>query len=271
VVSVDKLQTHWGLTRMPFGKDLPVGSLSRHKSFQEAAARVSWAISQRCVAVVTGEVGSGKTSAVRAALASLEPARHLPVYIPDPTITIRGMHTQIAAALGGEPQFYTGMLATQTAKLLAGELDERGRLPIVVIDEAHLLANRELEALRMLTNADMDAASTFALILVGQPTLRRRLKLAVLAALDQRIGVRYQMGGMDLKETAAYIKTHLAWAGRGELLFADDALAEIWQASRGWPRAVNNHAVAAMVAAYAAGKAIVDKQSALAAIVENSE
>ena len=123
----------------------------------------------------------------------------------------------------------------------------------------------------MLTNSDMDTGAVFALILVGQPTLRRRLKLAVLAALDQRIGVRCQMGGMDAKETAAYIKTHLGWAGRSEALFADDAVAEIWQASRGHPRAVNNIAVVAMVAAYAAGKAIVDKQCAQSAIVENTE
>jgi type II secretory pathway predicted ATPase ExeA len=256
---------------MPFGKGVPVESLSRHKSFQEAVARVSWAVAQRQVAVVTGEVGSGKTMAVRAALAGLEPARHLPVYIPDPTITLRGVHSQITAALGGQPQFHTGMLATQTAKLLAGELDERGRLPVVVIDEAHLLSNQELESLRMLTNCDMDSQSVFALVLVGQPTLRRRLKLAVLAALDQRIGVRYQMAGMDPAETTAYLKTHLAWAGRSELLFADDAVAEIWQASRGHPRAVNNLATAAMVAAYAAGKAIVDKECAVAAVIENTD
>ena len=270
-MSVERLQAHWGLSRMPFGKGLPVDALSRHKAFQEAVARVSWAIAQRQIAVVTGEVGSGKTMAVRAALAGLEPARHLPVYIPDPTITMRGVHSRITSELGGQPQFYTGMLATQTAKLLAGELDERGRLPVLVLDEAHLLANRELESLRMLTNTDMDTASTFALILVGQPTLRRRLKLGGLAALDQRIAVRYQMRGMDPKETDQYIKAHLAWAGRDQLLFADDATAEIWQASRGHPRAVNNLAVAAMVAAYTAGKAIVDKDCAIAAVVENTE
>jgi type II secretory pathway predicted ATPase ExeA len=270
-VSVDRLQAHWRLDRMPFGKAVPTESLSRHRSFREAVARVSWAVAQRQVAVVTGEVGSGKTVAVRAALAGLEPARHLPVYIPDPTITLRGVHSQITTALGGQPQFYTGMLATQTARLLAGELDERGRLPVVVIDEAHLLSNRELESLRMLTNCRMDSESVFALVLVGQPTLRRRLKLAVLAALDQRIGVRCQMTGMDPAETADYVKARLAWAGRKELLFADDALAEIWQASRGHPRAVNNLATAAMVAAYAAGKAIVDKECAVAAVIDNTE
>jgi type II secretory pathway predicted ATPase ExeA len=256
---------------MPFGKDLPVPALSRHRSHQEAVARVSWAIAQRQLAVVTGEVGSGKTVAVRTALASLEPSRHLPVYIPDPMIGMRGVYSRITAALGGQPQFYKGMLAVQAAGLLAGELDERGRLPILVVDEAHLLSNQELESLRMLTNTDMDTGAVFVLVLVGQPTLRRRLKLAVLSALDQRVGVRCQMAGMDAKETAAYIQTHLAWAGRTELLFADDATAEIWQASRGYPRAVNNLAVASMVAAYAAGKAIVDKDCAQAAVVENTE
>jgi type II secretory pathway predicted ATPase ExeA len=270
-VSVDRLAAHWGLTRMPFGKDLPVAALSRHHSCQEAIARVSWAVAQRQLAVVTGEVGSGKTVAVRAALSGLEPARHLPVYIPDPTVGMRGVYSRIAWALGGQPQFYKGMLATQAARLLAGELDERGRLPILVVDEAHLLSNQELESLRMLTNTDMDTGSVFALVLVGQPTLRRRLKLAVLSALDQRIGVRCQIAGMDTKETARYIQAHLAWAGRTETMFTDDAVAEIWQASRGYPRAVNNLAIASMVAAYAAGKAIVDKDCAQAAVVDNTE
>lgn len=270
-MSVDRLAEHWGLSRMPFGKDLPVGSLSRHRSFQEAVARVGWAVDQRQLAVITGEVGSGKTVAVRTALSGLEPSRHLPVYIPDPTVGMRGIYSQVTWALGGQPHFYKGMLATQAARLLAGELDERGRLPILVVDEAHLLSNQELESLRMLTNTDMDTGSVFALVLVGQPTLRRRLKLAVLSALDQRIGVRCQMTGMNIKETAGYIQTHLAWAGRSELLFADDAVTEIWQASRGYPRAVNNLATASMVAAYAASKAIVDKQCAQAAIVENTE
>lgn len=103
----------------------------------------------------------------------------------------RGFHTQIVTALGGTPAFFSGVLASQTAALLAGELDERARLPVIVIDEAHLLANTDLEALRMLTNADMDTGSHIAVLLIGQPTLRRRLKLAVLAAPDQRISTRY--------------------------------------------------------------------------------
>lgn len=85
---------------------------------------------------------------------------------------MRGIHTQIVTALGSTPAFFSGVLSSQTAALLAGELDERARLPVVVIDQAHLLTNTDLEALRMLTNADMDTGSHFAMLLVGQPNRR---------------------------------------------------------------------------------------------------
>ena len=268
-MSIDHLQSHYGFTRMPFARDIPPQALHPHPSHREAIARIDWCVSQRQLGVISGEVGAGKTVAVRAALAQLEPSRHQ--IIADPTITMRGIHTQIVTALGGTPAFYSGVLASQTAALLAGELDERARLPVVVIDEAHLLTNTDLEALRMLTNVDMDTGSHFAMLLIGQPTLRRRLKLAVLAALDQRISTRYTITGMGAVDTTDYIRQHLKFAGRSDPLFSDDAIHAIHQASRGYPRAVNNLAIAALIATYAADKAIVDLTAAQSAITENSE
>jgi type II secretory pathway predicted ATPase ExeA len=81
----------------------------------------------------------------------------------------------------------------------------------------------------MLTNHDMDSHSPFACLLVGQPTLRRRIKLGALAALDQRIGLRYAMPPMTADETASYLRHHLALAGRSDTLFSDDAVALIHQ------------------------------------------
>ena len=92
-----------------------------------------------------------------------------------------------------------------------------------MIDEAHLLDHAQLESIRMLTNHDMDSTSPFACLLVGQPTLRRRMKLGVLAALDQRIGLRYAMPPMTAEETGSYLRHHLALAGRSDTLFSDDA------------------------------------------------
>jgi len=270
-MSVQRLQEHYGFTRMPFGRDLAPGMLHRHTSHAEAVARIQWCVGQRQLGVITGEVGAGKTVAVRAALAGLEPARHQVIYIPDPTIGMRGIHTAIVTALGAQPAFYSGVLATQTARLLAGELDERARLPVIVIDEAHLLANTDLESLRMLTNSDMDTGANFALLLVGQPTLRRRLKLAVLAALDQRIGTRYTLTGMTPTDSSDYIRHHLKLAGRCDPLFSDDANTVIHQASRGYPRGINNLAISALIATFATGKSIVDQSAAQAAITENAE
>ena len=137
-----------------------------------------------------------------------------------------------------------------------------------MVDEAHLLDNQQLEAIRMLTNHDMDSQSPFACLLVGQPTLRRRIKLGVLAALDQRIALRYAMPPMADTETGSYLRHHLALAGRNDALFSDDAIGLIHQTSRGYPRAVNNLALQALVAAFAADKAIVDESSTRAAIAE---
>lgn len=268
---IEKLQTHYGFTAMPFGRSIPVQALHPHPGHREAVARIQWCVDQRQTGVITGEVGAGKTVAVRAALARLEASRHQVIYIADPTVGMRGIHSQIVTALGGQPAFYSGVLAHQTASLLAGELDERSRLPVVVIDEAHLLANTDLESLRMLTNSTLDTGSNFALLLIGQPTLRRRLKLAVLAALDQRIGTRYAINGMGPADTTDYIKGHLAYAGRSDPLFSDDAITAIHHASRGYPRAVNNLAISALLATYSAKKNIVDQTSAQSAITESTE
>lgn len=269
--SIATLQSHFGFTRLPFGRDIAPAALAQHPGHREAVARIRWCIEERRMGVIAGEVGAGKTVAARAALAQLEPARHQIIYIPDPTIGIRGIRSTIVAALGATPSFHSGALATQAASLLAGELDERSRLPVIVIDEAHLLVNEDLEALRMLSNVGMDTESHFALLLIGQPTLRRRLKLAVMAALDQRIGTRYTIGGMALEDTTSYIKGHLRYAGRSDPLFSEDAIAVIHQASRGYPRTVNNLALAALMATRSAQNAIVDQTAAQSAVSEFSE
>lgn len=139
---------------------------------------------------------------------------------------------------------------------------------ILALDEAHLLDPEQLEGLRLLTNVDMDSRSPFACLLVGQPTLRRRIRLGAFAALDQRVALRYSMTGMDAIETADYVSHHLKMAGRADTLFSDDAVALIHQVSRGLPRAVNNLAVQSLFAAFAESKGIVDESSARAAVTE---
>jgi type II secretory pathway predicted ATPase ExeA len=262
------LRNHYGFTRTPFGKDLAPSMLCHYPAHAEAVARITWCARERALGVVTGEVGSGKTASARAAVAALDQTRHTLIYLADPTTGTRGIHYQVVTALGGRPAHGSATLAAQAAALLAAEHNERGRVPVLAIDEAHLLTHHQLEAVRILTNAEMDAASPLACLLLGQPTLRRMLRLGVLAALDQRIAIRYAMPAMTAEQTGPYITHHLKLAGRSDPLFSDDAVTLIHDAARGLPRAVNNLATQALVAAMTGRKNIVDEHSARAAVTE---
>lgn len=267
---IDGLRAHYGLSRMPFGKDLAPQMLHLHRAHAEAVARISWCIAESAMACVTGEVGSGKTVAARAAVASLDASRHSVIYLGTPAVGARGLYGGIVAGLGGVPRFHRAALIPQAQDALAAEAAERGKTVVVVVDEAHLLDADTLEGLRCLSNAGMDAQAPFALVLLGQPTLRRRLRLGAFAALDQRIGLRYALSGLEATETGPYIAHHLGLAGRSDTLFSDDAVTLIHQVSRGLPRAVNNLAIQSLVAAFAAGKAMVDESAARAAVAEVS-
>ena len=80
-MSFQRLQSHWGFTRMPFGRDLAPAMLHRHTGHGEAVARITWCVDQRAIRVITGEVSAGKTVAVRAATAALDPSRHVFIYV----------------------------------------------------------------------------------------------------------------------------------------------------------------------------------------------
>lgn len=267
---LEKIQSYFGFSRMPYGRDLAPGMLFTSADHTQAAARIAYGIDTRGITVVTGEVGVGKTAAARAAVHRADAARHQLIYIADPTAGARGIYHQVVAALGGRPSFYAAVLGPQARGALAAEHAERGRVPILLIDEAHLLTHDALEALRLLTNHDLDTATPFATVLLGQPTLLTRMRLGTLAALEQRITVRRHMTGMTGAETADYIRHHLRLAGRSDPLFTDDAISLVHTTGRGKPRAVNRLAVAALIAACAAGKTLVDETSARSAVTETT-
>src|SRR6266852_1337196 len=241
---IENLQAHYGFTLMPFGSAVPAAALFGSAAHKEAVARLRWLISARGLGVITGEVGAGKTVALRAAADGLDPSRHTLIYLPNP---------QVEAAL-------------------AAEAEEKNRHVIVAIDEAHLLSHDQLEAIRMLTNSGIDYRSPATIVLIGQPTLRRRLRVGDMAALDQRIQLRYHYPAPALTagEAAGYLRAHLALAGRTDTLFSDDAVRAIHSHARGLPRAINRLAITALLAAYTTGKTIADESSARTAITEDT-
>jgi len=269
-VSIDRLRSHYGFTKMPFGKNLAPGMLHAHDAHAQAVARIQWCISEQAIGVISGECGAGKTVAARAAVAGLDASRHTVLYLGTPGVGLRGIYGLIVTGLGGTPKFHHAALIPQAQELLTAEASERGKRVLLICDEAHLLDVESLEGIRCLSNLGMDQTAPFCLLLLGQPTLRHRLRQGAFAALDQRVAVRYTIGGLTPTETTSYVQHHLALAGRSDTLFSDDAVALIHEVSRGLPRQVNNLAVSALIAAFAAKKAIVDESAARAAVAESS-
>lgn len=259
---------HFGFTRTPFSKSIAAKDLYGRVAHAEAVARINFCVAESALGVLTGDVGAGKTAAVRAAVGGLDPAAHLVIYVPNPAFGTRGLYVTIVSALGATPRFHKAEVMGQAAALLAAEDIERHRRVVIIIDEAHLLTPEQLEEIRLLTNAEMDSASPFAGILVGQPTLARQLRMGVFAALDQRIATRYNIRPMDLAESATYLTHHLHLAGRSDPLIADDAVSRLHRVANGLPRQLNNAATAALIAAAAEGKALVDDHCAKKAVAE---
>jgi type II secretory pathway predicted ATPase ExeA len=140
------------------------------------------------------------------------------------------------------------------------------------IDEAHLLTGEQLESTRMMTNHSLDSGSPLTILLIGQPTLRRRLRVGDMAALDQRVQLKYAfpVPAITAAEAGGYIRAHLSHAGRTDTLFSDDAVRVIHGHARGIPRAINRLAVTALLAACTQNKTIADEQSARTAIAEET-
>ena len=269
---IANLQAHYGFTVMPFTSAVPVEALYASAAHKEAVARLRWLISARGLGVTTGEVGAGKTAALRAAAHGLDPSRHTMIYLPNPQIGVRGIHGALAQALGQAPRFHHATLIPQVEAALAAEADERGRNVILAIDESHMMTGEQLEAVRMLTSHNMDSGSPLTVLLIGQPTLRRRLRVGDMAALDQRVQLRCVIPSpaITAAEADGYIRAHLAHAGRSDTLFSDNAVRAIHAHARGLPRAINRLAVTALLAACSAGKTIADESSARTAIAEDT-
>ena len=131
---IANLQQHYGFTRMPFTSAVPVPALYASAAHKEAVARLRWLISARGLGVLTGEVGSGKTVALRAAADGLAASRHTLIYLPNPQIGVRGIHGALAMALGQAPRFYHSTLIPQVEAALAAEADERNRDVVLAVD-----------------------------------------------------------------------------------------------------------------------------------------
>jgi type II secretory pathway predicted ATPase ExeA len=260
--------SHFDLVRTPFSKSIPTDQLFLRPGLEQALARIHFCLQESAIGCLIGDVGVGKTVAVRAVMDALDPTQFQRLYVADPGFGVRGIYVTLVSALGAQPRFHLAELIGQTQNLLAAEHLERHRQVFLCVDEAQMLTPAQLQVLRLLTSAELDSRSYLTLLLVGQPMLAHRLRMGDFASLDQRILARYTLPPMDLAESLLYLKHQLAVAGRTQPLFADDAVARLHQAANGLPRSLNNLALAALMAAAAENKDLVDDACAKRAVAE---
>lgn len=261
-------RTHFGFTHYPFERALQPDELFASTAAREAQARLQHLVELRGIGLITGEVGSGKTSVCRQLGATLHPGLHRLFYVPLSTGNVLDMYKAISWQLGiaverNRAAAYRAIHTEISRLVLEAKIN-----PVLVVDEAHHLRNEVLEDLRLLTNYAMDAERRLCLLLVGLTELRRRLRMAVHESLTQRIVVRYHLGGLTREETPAYLSHRLQLAGCTLPIFEPAALEALFQATQGLPRKLNSAAHYALSAAALAKAKQVTAEHVQAALEE---
>jgi len=250
-------EEHFGFATKPFGKTPDPSFLYESPQHSEALARLEYAVDEKELAVLVGEIGSGKTTLSRALIDRIGDSRPV-ILLINPRLTPTQLLRAIAKSLGFEPsRFRSDLLEQIHTKLF--ELYESRREPVLIIDEAQLIPSKAtLDEIRLLTNFQLDDQNLLSVLLIGQPELERRLERPAHAPLRQRIGMRYHLGPLTLEDTIAYIEHRIRIAGASRNPFSRDAMEEIHALSGGIPRLINTLATTALLDAFGDDAATID-------------
>jgi type II secretory pathway predicted ATPase ExeA len=231
-------EKYFGFTKMPFSRDIDVKQLYMHEEFRELKSRLTHAVQHRLFAAVTGEVGSGKTTAIRAMVDELNPSIYKVIYISQSELGPKSFYNEILEQLDITPTYFKPESKRRVNKAVL-DMYHSGKTPVIIVDEAHLLSEKMLEEIRFLVNFNMDSMSPLSLILVGQNELSEKLSLNSMRAIYQRITIRYHLQGLDIAGTEDYIRTHLKAVGCSKEIFTQEAINQIHVFSSGIPRKIN--------------------------------
>jgi len=225
----------FGLKERPFSKTPDPRFLYFSRIHREALARLLYAVEERDLILLTGEIGCGKTTLSRALMDELD-ERYRIILIINPRLTPMEFLRSLAVRLG----------VAEPSRLKTDLLEQIG--PVLIIDEAQLVPHKEtFDEIRLLTNFQLDDRNLLSVVLVGQPELRKRLAHRVYEPLRQRIGMQCDLRPLDLAETAEYLDCRLQVAGAAAGLFLPPAVDRIYRYSGGIPRKINHAAALALL------------------------
>jgi general secretion pathway protein A len=246
----------YNLQRNPFEISPDPSFLFPTKRHNEALAALYYGVRRhKGFVVMTGEVGTGKTLLVRCLLQLLNRNNVSYAYIFNSRLSPYEFLQYIAGDFGlsvsGKSK---GELLLELSQYLIAR-HQKQLTTVLVVDEAHHVADDVLEEIRLLTNLETTQEKLLQILLVGQPELDEKLDSVQLRQLKQRIALRCQLEALDLEETRGYIHRRLQLAGITaedvKELFADDAIVRIHRYSRGIPRLINTICENALITSFA--------------------
>lgn len=234
-----------GLSGPAFGKTIGVAQLLVYQQLEELDEELETVLTDGGIGVLTGEIGMGKTTSVRHFLerpgeqsfhwSYQGSSRHS-------TAVLEGL----AENLGVAPARHRFHILRQLSNWVSRTFREQRKRTLLVVDDAHMLEDSLLEDLRLLTNCEMDFQEPMALLLVGHPTLRKRLQRPVHEALWSRVRMHYRLEGLSAEETSSYIDCHLLAAGGRPDTFTLEARNALFELAQGVPRRINSLALDAL-------------------------
>lgn len=258
------IEEHFNLHRPPFPQAADTPALLHHQSLKEALDRLRFAVNRDGIALLSVESGCGKSTVLGCLSRELDPTGYQVVYTALSSLGPFSLLSSLATKMGLRSRRFKG----ETAIELVAHLRGLAKRTVIILDEAHLLPDKSLEDLRLLTADSLEHKSPFALILAGQPLLRERLADPQHYALEQRITVRVRLRPLTESEVALFIDKHLRACGAQRGLFEPDAITLLFQHTRGVPRRIQNLALGALVAAASGNKKTVDSDSVQQAVLD---
>jgi type II secretory pathway predicted ATPase ExeA len=230
---------YWGFDVYPYEIVPDLKFIYNSGHYREAMTRLTYAIMRRKgAALLTGDVGCGKTTLSRAFIQSLAQKEYHVGLITNPMLEPVEFIREILYQFGLDPASHSKHdLLNTLGEMMMRDFREN-RTTILVIDEAQLLSPTNFEEVRLLLNYQFNDRFLLNLLLIGQPELRGIIKR--IEQLDSRIAIRYHLGPLAFDEMVQYINFRLARAGAKREIFTRDAFEEIHRQTKGVPRRVNN-------------------------------
>lgn len=244
--NLEELLRTWGFKQAPFSHDERALELFPSNAGQEARTLLDTAAALRGVMTLTGSPGIGKSTLVKTWMRSLDPKRHLPLFITQSSLSATGVLEIILSKLGERPRF------KRSASLLLLEKHLTDIEPVTLIlllDDAQNYPGPALEEIRLLLGIGARHRNAFTLVLMGDEYLINSLSLSVQRALFTRISAAATLAKLEREEIPEYLRWHISRAGLERDIFEPASIDLLAEASDGNPRTLNLLAQAAWLTA----------------------